>query len=315
MKPRHPRLRQAARVIFVVFLLAVAVLLVRAAQAIDWEQVRATIAGYSLRTLAMAAALTAASYLLYTGYDLAARRYAHHALSNRRTMLISFISYAFSLNIGALVGGTGFRFRLYSHSGLGVAAISRVVIFCVSTNWLGYLLLGGAVFAAKVVIPPPGWGFGGAGLQALGVAMLVAVLVYLVACRLTHGRVYHLRGHHFRFPTVPLALLQLALAATNWSLMAGIVYVLMPPQLGYATVLGVLLLAAVATAIAHIPAGIGVLEAVFLALLGHLVPPAQLFAALLGYRAFYYLAPLLVAVGLYLAFEVRGRKVAQATAG
>ena len=59
MKPRHPRLRQAARVIFVVFLLAVAVLLVRAAQAIDWEQVRATIAGYSLRTLAMATAVLA----------------------------------------------------------------------------------------------------------------------------------------------------------------------------------------------------------------------------------------------------------------
>jgi hypothetical protein len=229
-------------------------------------------------------------------------------------MLISFISYCFSLNIGALAGGAGFRFRLYSHSGLGVGAISHVALFCIATNWLGYMLLGGFVFATRGVAPPPGWEIGVASLKVAGGAMLAGALLYLVACLRWHGRVFHLRGHHFRLPTLRLAAVQFALAATNWSIMAAIVYVLMPADVSYVTVLGVLLLSAVASAIAHIPAGIGVLEAVFVALLGRFVPPPQLFAALLAYRAIYYLVPMLVAVVLYGLFEVRGRKDTEATA-
>ena len=102
------------------------------------------------------------------------------------------------------------------------------------------------------------------------------------------------------------------MAATNWALMAALLHALLPDALSYPTVLGVLLLASVATAMAHIPAGIGVLEAVFIALLGHLVPQPQLLAGLLAYRAFYYLGPLLLAVGAYLAFEARGRRRAPA---
>jgi glycosyltransferase 2 family protein len=63
----------------------------------------------------------------------------------------------------------------------------------------------------------------------------------------------------------------------------------------------------VASAIAHIPAGIGVLEAVFIALLGHEVPQPQMLAALLAYRACYYLGPLLVAIAGYTVLETRRR--------
>jgi hypothetical protein len=49
-----------------------------------------------------------------------------------------------------------------------------------------------------------------------------------------------------------------------------------------------------------------VLEAVFVALLGQQVPTAHLLAALLAYRALYYLAPLLLASTLYFALEMRG---------
>lgn len=308
MRPRHPRLRKWLKAGFIVFLVVVGALLVHAARAIDWQQVTDTLAAYDRRTLALAGAITLCSYLVYCGYDLTARHYAHHHLSTRRVMLITVISYAFALNIGALVGGTGFRFRMYSHSGLSVAAISRVVMFSISTNWVGYLLLGGALFAAGAVVVPPRWEVGVAGLRVIGFAMLLTVALYLAACKLTHGRVLHVRGHHFRFPSVPLAFIQLALAATNWALMAAIIHVLLPADIGYTAVLGTLLLAAVASAIAHIPAGIGVLEATFVALLGHVVPHPQLFAALLAYRAFYYLGPLLVAVALYLLFEARGGK-------
>ncbi|QSX79257.1 lysylphosphatidylglycerol synthase transmembrane domain-containing protein [Agrilutibacter solisilvae] len=308
MKPRHRRWRRVARIAFFAFLALVGWLLVRAARAIAWDEVGAALTGYGPATLGAAGALVVASYAVYAGYDLAARRYAHHRLSTPRVVAIAVISYAFSLNIGALVGGAGFRYRLYSHSGLGVGPISRVIAFSVATNWLGYVLLGGVLFATRSVAAPPGWEMGTTGLQWVGMAMLLLTAAYLAACHWLHERVYHLRGHHFRVPTLPMAVVQFGLSCANWSLMAWIIDLLLPPAVPYPTVLGVLLLAGIASAMAHIPAGIGVLEAVFVAMLGHLVPPAQLLAALLGYRGLYYLAPLLVAVVMYLVFEARGKR-------
>lgn len=309
-KPRHPYLRRALKGLFVVFLIFVAVLLVRYARSVDWAHVGSAIASYRITTLATAAALTLASYLLYCGYDLAARIYSHHSLSTPRVMVITLISYAFSLNIGAVIGSAGFRYRLYSRSGLNVGIINRIVAFSISTNWLGYAAVAGTVFAAHVLSPPPDWEIDTSGLRLLGFALLAIVVAYLVACRLSHGRVFHVRGRHFRLPSLRLALLQLALASANWSVMAALLFVLLGQKVEYPVVLGVMMLSAVATAIAHIPAGIGVLEAVFLALLRHLVPQPQLFAALLVYRAFYYLVPLLIGIVLYAAFEAKGKRAA-----
>ena len=78
--------------------------------------------------------------------------------------------------------------------------------------------------------------------------------------------------------------------------------------LAWPLVLATLLLSAVASAMVHIPAGIGVLEAVFVAVLGGLAPEPQLLAALLAYRAVYYLFPLLLALAFYAAFEARRGK-------
>ncbi|MGJ7583533.1 UPF0104 family protein, partial [Variovorax sp. RHLX14] len=69
------------------------------------------------------------------------------------------------------------------------------------------------------------------------------------------------------------------------------------------------LVAAVAGVITHVPAGLGVLEAVFVALLAHEVPQAKLLGALLAYRGLYYLLPLVVATLGYLVTEARARRL------
>jgi uncharacterized membrane protein YbhN (UPF0104 family) len=51
--------------------------------------------------------------------------------------------------------------------------------------------------------------------------------------------------------------------------MAAVIFTLLPSKLDYPLVLGVLLISAIAGVITHIPAGLGVLEAVFVALLQH----------------------------------------------
>jgi uncharacterized membrane protein YbhN (UPF0104 family) len=58
----------------------------------------------------------------------------------------------------------------------------------------------------------------------------------------------------------------------------------------------------------RVPAGLGVLEGVFMALLAGRQPEAQLLAALLAYRALFYLLPLAVAALVYLGLEARLRR-------
>jgi uncharacterized membrane protein YbhN (UPF0104 family) len=57
----------------------------------------------------------------------------------------------------------------------------------------------------------------------------------------------------------------------------------------------------------HVPAGLGVIEAVFVACLGAEVATPTLLAALLSYRAVYYLAPLALAVTGYAISELSQR--------
>jgi len=65
----------------------------------------------------------------------------------------------------------------------------------------------------------------------------------------------------------------------------------------------------VAGVITHVPGGLGVLEAVFIALLSHRVPQEKLLGALLAYRAIYYLLPLIVASLFYVVTELRSKRL------
>jgi hypothetical protein len=153
---------------------------------------------------------------------------------------------------------------------------------------------------------------GNHGLQWLGAALVLAAMAYFVACLRSGERVWTVRGHELYLPGWRMAGLQLAISAVNWSLMAGAVFMLLQQQVAYTDVLTVLLIGAVAGVITHVPAGLGIFEFVFVALLSHQVPESRLLGALLGYRAIYYLVPLMVAAVLYLVMEAHARRLASA---
>jgi uncharacterized membrane protein YbhN (UPF0104 family) len=77
----------------------------------------------------------------------------------------------------------------------------------------------------------------------------------------------------------------------------------------------VLLVGAIVGVFAHVPAGLGVFEFVFVALLSHRVSEGRLLAALLGYRAIYYIVPMLIAAAMYLEFELKARRAAPKSTG
>lgn len=297
----------AKRILTIGFFVVVAALLFSQARTIDWGEVLDVIAGYPARTLAAAAALAAVSHAIYGGYDLLGRAWTRHALPRKKVVAITFVSYAFNLNFGALVGGFAFRYRLYSQFGLANDVITKVLGLSLVTNWLGYLVLAGGVFALRVIAPPADWTMGARALQGLGVLLWLAAAAYLLVCGVSRRREWTVRGHHVSLPPLRVALLQMLLSSANWLAIAAVLYVLLGARIDYALVLGVLLMAAVAGVIAHIPAGLGVLEAVFITLLGGALPRGEVLGALLAYRAIYYLAPLLAALVVYLTLEARAK--------
>lgn len=301
-----PWLRRAASLLFFAL---VGWLLWRYARTIAWGDVLQSVQDLPRPALLAAVVLAAASHALYACFDLIGRRYTRHTLRTGIVMAVTFVSYTFNLCIGSLVGGVGFRYRLYSRLGLKTGVITRILSMSMLTNWLGYTLLAGLLFVARPLALPPEWQMGNHGLQWVGTGLIALALGYLLACWKTGDRVWHWRGHELYLPSWRMAVLQMAISCANWSLMAGVVWVLLLRQLPYTDVLTVLLVGAIAGVALHVPAGLGVFEAVFIALLGHRVGEAQLLAALLGYRAIYYIGPLAIAALMYLAMEARARRL------
>ena len=289
------------------FLVAVAWLAADYVKTIDWAGVRRALSGYSAWTLFAAGGLAALSHLTYASYDLLGRAYAGHDLSTRRVLGIAFISYAFNLNLGSLVGGFGFRLRLYHRLGLRPSQIGNVIALSLATNWSGWLLLTGALFATGQVPLPDSFSVTAIGLEALGIAMVAATAAYLVLCSTSRRRRWLWRGYAFRLPGGRMALAQVAVSAFNWLLIGTIVWLLMPRGLGYTAVVSTQLSAAMLAVPTHIPGGLGVIEAIFLATFDGVSVPSALIAALLAYRALYYLVPLAVAAVLYFAMEAGAR--------
>ena len=117
------------------FFALVAYLLVTQARTIEWGKVFETIRRRPLEGLLFAALPAAASFVLYSSFDLLGRHITGHRMSTIKVMTVTFISYAFNLNFGSLVGGVAFRYRLYSRHGLDAEVITRVLAMSMVTNW------------------------------------------------------------------------------------------------------------------------------------------------------------------------------------
>lgn len=274
-------------------------LVARQAQTVDWPAVWQELLRQPPGRLAAATALSLFSYGLYASFDLVGRRLTGHRLSAARTLGIAAISYAFNLNLGAWVGGIGLRLRLYTRRGVSAPTVMQIIAHSMVTNWLGYLWVGGVVLAW---VPPPlpaAWMLPGAALRAIGLLMAALAASYVATCCFSRRRELAVRSHTLSLPGGRLATLQVLAGGANWLLIGAIVWGLLGGRIDYPTVLGVMLLGAVAGVVTHVPANLGVLEAVVVYALGSRLPAHELLAAVLAYRAVYYLLPLALALPTY----------------
>ncbi|WP_313026491.1 lysylphosphatidylglycerol synthase domain-containing protein [Pseudomonas lopnurensis] len=297
------------KILTYVFFALVIGLLIGLARNLDWQEVYSTLRNYRAETLWMAGAAALGSYAVYCCFDVLGKGYARHDLPVRQILPVTFVCYAFNLNLSAWVGGIALRFRLYSRLGLKPAQITRVFTMSLLTNWLGYMWLAGLIFTMGWIQPPANWEIGGTALRVIGVGLLLACLAYLGLCGFSRQRYWVVRGHEIHLPSLRLALVQMALGAANWSLMALVVYYMLSRQAAYPEVLGILMISSIAGVITHIPAGLGVIEAVFVAMLADEMSKGAIVGGLIGYRVIYFLVPLLLATLVYVVLEARAKKL------
>lgn len=286
-----------------VFGIIVLGLLASHAHKVDWAGAWQALWRYSPFVLLAALGLATVSHALYGCFDLIGRHHTRHKLPRLESWAIAVTSYAFNLNLGSLVGGVAMRARLYTRAGLDEATIAQIVGISLATNWLGYGLVAGSLFAAGLIAPPSQAHMGDDALRVLGVGMILLPLGYVAACAFARGRSWCVRGKTLHFPSAQLAVVQLVLSAINWALMGAAMYLLLGQKVPYGITLGVLMAASIIGVIMPIPGGLGVIEAVYLALLSGSVRQAVLLGAVLAYRALYYLLPLAGGVVLYLLLE------------
>lgn len=308
MDARQTRWTWFRRLLALLFFGAVAVLLYRRGRGMDWDAVWASVRAFDLSALALGLLYTLFAYLAFASYDLLARRYLRHAVPAPRVLAIAMVAYAMNLNLGALVGGWAARFRLYSRAGIDAGTTMQIIGLGILSNWSGYVLVGGLVFTFAPPELPQAWALNPATLPLIGLAMLSALGLYLLLCWLKAGRRWKLGRFVLRVPTPGFAALQLAAAVVHWISTGLVLSCFLPAELAFTSLLGVLLMSSMAGTALRVPAGLGVIEAVFVGALGDRYAAAQLLGALLAYRACFYLVPLLLALAAFAVLEWRGRR-------
>ena len=307
---RKTALNFLKRAAVVLFLGIATALVVSKAREMDWPQVLQAVNAYDLKTLVIAFAIAVPAYLACASFDLVGRHATGHSLSALRTAIVSFTGYFFSLNLGALVGGLAFRYRLYMPYGLPAMTISQVIALSIVTNWSGYVLIAGTVMAWQPPQLPPGWNVSASLLRGIGIFLLLLAAGWIAISLVKGGSSVRLKDSRFDIPTIGLTAIQIGLSMLSWGSIGAVITWLLQGEVSWFAVMPVLMMSAIAGIWSHVPSGLGVTEVVFLSLLGHLAPESRLLAAVLVFRIVYYIVPFVVAVFAYFYLEAtaRGRK-------
>ena len=308
-------------------LVAVAILLLRRElDGVGLHGLLERLRGYDTSRVELGLLLTVASFLTLGIVELLALGYvgrrAERIIPRRSALATSFVANAYSQSVGlAILTGTAVRLRSYSRFGLGALDVARLSVFVTATATLGLLTTGGLAFLTTpgriTLLGAP------RSLAPVGVLLLVPIIGYLAWGAFGNAD-FHGRGRwRIRRPVLKVALQQIGISSLDWALAGTVLFVLLPGSLhiSYGELLGIYLVAQTGAVLSHVPGGVGVFEAIVMALLAvhsdsRIAAPvlaASVAASLLVYRVVYYLLPLFSAIALSAVAEViRSRAIARA---
>jgi glycosyltransferase 2 family protein len=273
-------------------------------RSIDFSDVTQQLLALPPATVLLGVLFSAGVYALVGIYEGIAVRMASGRKMPGAAFRTAVIANPIARAIGlALVSGGALRYRMYAAVGLSAREVASIVVIAAmpyffSVGWLIDLsLLFNAETAGRALRLTTGVVLA---LGAIGLAKDIGWLIFVT--RRKEPMV--VGGQTLPVPTLRDTSLQLGVGLLQISLMTGILYIFMPPELdmSWPAFIAIYCIAFVAGQLSNVPAGLGVLEAALLLMLPQ-VPPAKLLGAILAYRAVYEILPLLIALGLLLTFE------------
>jgi len=280
-------------------------LLYQALSEIKLSDVKMAFFKFNFLDLAPILIIVLINFIILGSFDFLGLRYfGDKKLHPLKIYWSSIICYAFTLNLGAFVGGLGLRYRIYRGWDVPLGTITKIILFSTLGNWIGHVLLISITmlfFPDKVeaLTSLPTWG-----IYAIGVLGSCAIILYFVLCfRRTE---ITFKSEKFIFPPITLACLQLFLSLIQWTLLALIINVLIihiGSNADFYQILFTYLLTGIAGVLTHIPAGLGVHETIFLKM-NFDISPSDMIAVLIAFRLLYYLIPLLIAAPGYFILEL-----------
>ncbi len=302
---RRPNLRRWALALLSLAIFALVIYVVhRLLAEYRWRDVLQQMRSIPAASIAVAAVLSAVSYLLLTTFDALGLQYAGRTVPYPRTALISFIAYAFGHNVGvATFSGAALRYRLYSSLGLSVVDVATVVGFCSLTTMLGLAIVGGSGLLFEPQVIGSAAHLHGDLVQGVGIVALSVAALYFVWGTIAR-RPFAIRDWMLKPPGARIVLPQLGMAVVDMVIASAALWTLLPVEVrpNLLAFSGAYAAAILAGLISSVPAGLGVFESVMLLLLPS-IPGDRLLGCLVVYRLLYYWAPLAIATGMFVIVE------------
>jgi uncharacterized membrane protein YbhN (UPF0104 family) len=304
--------RIAGPLVSLLLLAGAGILLDRSLQDLRWVELRHALGEFPLRSILIAAALTAASHVALSIHDYIGVRYIKRRIGYPRVLLAAFTAYSISHSLGfpAVTGGT-VRYRMYSRWRLSAVEIAEIMAMAAVCMFLGMFEIGGLALLLDGHRVQEWSDLPSFVTNALGVVFLGIVAFY--------GLIGHIRREPLRIwryslavPSPRFAAVQIAISGIDWLLVSSVLYVLLPPNpiFTFPTFLGVFVLAYLLGTLSNVPGGLGIFEGIIVFSLHNTVPIESIVSSLLVYRAVYHLLPLTVGGTIFLIMEVRRNREA-----
>jgi uncharacterized membrane protein YbhN (UPF0104 family) len=272
----------------------------------SWEDIKSALAAAPRGRLIAALGFAAASYACLTLFDWMATRYAGFPMPWRRAAHASFTALSLGHNIGfAALSSGAVRYRFYTRWGMSREGVAKVILFCGSTVALGLLALIGLASLLRPADAAQVTGLSEAAAVASGVGALAICGLWLV-CAAFVRRPLHIRKWSFAFPPLRLAIGQLLVGPLNFALVAACLHqaIRTVAETDYPAVATAYVLANAASLVSHVPGGLGIIESVIV----YLVPGANLVAALIIFRAAYFIIPFFFGLATFAVTELYWRR-------
>ncbi|MBS1029982.1 lysylphosphatidylglycerol synthetase family protein [Gluconobacter cerinus] len=301
-------LTRAPAIVGLVLLIAAVVVIWRELRNLSLRDIARSLSDIPDGALLAGAGATFLSYFILSFYDRLACLHVRADVSFKRSSFAAFCSYVLSHNLGcAAISGAAVRFRLYRSWGVAPADIAQIIAFCSATYLLGTLALVGSILTIEPHAIPVLSHLPAFLLRLAGLGCWCILAAYVVFSRIRrHVKIWR---YEIEIPSTGIAIAQIAVSAADMAATALIAYSVLPPlppeaHFGFGTFLAIYIASYTAGLVASVPGGLGVFDSAMLLALRPYLPVPEIMGAILVFRLFYYIIPLVMAGLMFAGHEL-----------